>query len=139
MWGYYFGHTLTVRKYNAIATDPNATAFARAVADDIRIRNLNQLENNIPDNVINIDLNNADSRGWIPFGYLHDMTDDVENVGITGIDDQVNTYNLRGVFRGMQSNVLTPCEYVDEALRRNAFSQTAEMQIMMADYQWPCN
>lgn len=133
MWGFYFGNTLTFRKYNQIFLN-TGNATARFISET----NRNQLENNIPDDNTNVTMGNDRSWSWIPFGYIHDMTDNGENVGITGVNDGVNTYTLNGAFRGMQLNVTDVCGYMEEALRRNSFSQDLQMRLMMDSYRWQC-
>lgn len=138
MWGFYFGNTLTFRKYNAISTNPAFPPASQIIAGNIRDENILQLENNIPDDNINVAFANDRSWSWIPFGYIHDMTDNGENAALTGVNDAVNTYTLNGAFRGMQFTVTDVCGYMEEVLRRNSFSQDLQMRLMMDSYRWQC-
>lgn len=130
MWGYYFGNIMTVRKYGPmIAT----------LAQNIATRNRDQLENNIPDDNVNVDLFPTFSRSWIPLGMPHDMTDGGIEPGFTGINDQANAYNIHMVFTGMALGCTDMCGYTSLTLLANSNLQINEVNQLLADYRWACN
>jgi len=67
---------------------------------------------------------------------LHDMTDNGENVGVTNVIDNVNSYNSAKVLRGLQSDVVSVRQYQQRVLAQNNSSQAAELEQLVTSYFW---
>ncbi len=126
MWGFYYGNTMTVRKYQGIG------GLNAAI---IRQTNLDQLENNIPDDNINVQYFTDRSRSWIPLGMPHDMTD-VGELVLTGVTDNANAYNMQRVFTGMAAGATDVCGYTSLTLAANNNLQATEVTQLLTDYRW---
>ncbi len=115
-WGYFMGSTLNRLKY---FTDNPVIAQ----------NELDRLENQRP-------LANPTSHfNWIPYGMLHDMTDNGEPL-FTGVTDQVNTYTIPQIFSGYRNNVLDVQGLKNEILSRNGNQQAAELNTLVTSYFW---
>lgn len=127
-WGFYIGNTFNSNKYNALGATP------------IAISERDQLENQIPDNNISFAVGTTPtfsfSRGWIPAGMLYDMTDNAENTAFTGVNDNVNAYNIQQIFNGLQSNVTTVQDFRSEVLSRNSSLQVTQLNQLVSDYHY---
>lgn len=132
-WGFFAGNTGNAFKYNTGVFAGNTNAINIA-ADEIR-----QLENARRDDSRSIatffDGPGFTSyyRGWIPCGMLHDFTDNGENP-FTGINDNVNTYNINGVFRGLRFTNNTVQEYRQQLLNQNGNLQANEVNNLVGQY-----
>lgn len=126
MWGFYYGNTMTARKYNGIGTP---------LASTIRDVNIAQLENNIPDDNINVQYFVDRSRSWIPLGMPHDMTD-VGELALTGVTDNANAYNMQRVFTGMAAGATDVCGYTALTLNATNNLQATEVTQLLTDYRW---
>lgn len=132
-WGFFAGNTGNAFKYNTGVFAGNANAINIA-ADEIR-----QLENAVVDNSWSIStfVNGPGFtsyyRGWIPCGMLHDFIDNGENP-FTSINDNVNTYNINGVFRGFRFTNNTVQEYRQQLLNQNGNLQANEVNNLVGQY-----
>jgi hypothetical protein len=64
---------------------------------------------------------------------LHDFTDNGENP-FTGITDNVNSYNINGVFRGLRFTNNTVQEYRQQLLNQNGNLQVNEVNNLVGQY-----
>lgn len=122
-WGYFIGNTFNANKYDVLRP---AISFSER----------QQLENQIPDDNISENFATNSSRGWIPFGMLHDMTDNGENFGFTGVNDNVNTYSIQQIFRGYQPDASTIQMFRNELLNRNGNSQATQIDQLITSYHY---
>jgi len=67
---------------------------------------------------------------------LHDMRDNGENVAVTGVNDNVNTYTINQIFRGYQSNITTVQGFKTEVLFRNNNQQAVELGQLVTSYHY---
>jgi hypothetical protein len=132
-WGFFAGNTGNAFKYG------NGVFAGNINAIRIRLDEIRQLENAIVDNSKSIStfFNGPGStsyyRGWIPCGMLHDFTDNGENP-FTGITDNVNSYNINGVFRGLRFTNNTVQEYRQQLLNQNGNLQVNEVNNLVGQY-----
>lgn len=112
-WGNFIGFTFARNYYL-----PVTNSSGRALQDEY----LRNLENQVRDDTEPLDVTTSGTRGWIPQGFLHDCIDTGEPA-ITGINDQVNGYNVAGLFRGF-----TPSATNMTILRQNILSANGNTQ-----------
>jgi len=122
-WGSFVGNTFNADKYDPLVFN---IAFSERA----------QLENQIPDDNTTASFTADHSFGWIPFGMLHDMRDNVENAGITTVNDIVNSYSMSQIFSGCQANVTTVQGFKTEVLSRNNNQQATEMNQLVTSYHY---
>lgn len=122
-WGFFIGNTFNEIKYNTTNT---AT---------IAVRMRDQLEFQTPDDNVAFQFSSNSSRGWIPFGMLHDMRDNGEPTG-TGVIDNVNIYTIPQIFRGYQPTVATVQGYRQEVVASNGNLQATEMGQLVTSYRY---
>jgi hypothetical protein len=132
-WGYFAGNTGNAFKYG------NGVFAGNPTANVIRFDEIRQLENAIVRNTVSITTrfdgpgNTSYYRGWIPCGMLHDFTDNGEDP-FTGITDNVNAYNINGVFRGLRFTNNTVQEYRQQLLNQNGNLQANEVNNLVGQY-----
>ncbi len=122
-WGFFIGNTFNAAKYT-----PLNNTIAQSERD--------QLENQIPVDNISFQFSTASSSGWIVFGLFHDMTDNAENSGFTGVTDNVNAYNIQRIFGGLQTGVTTVQGFKNEVLNRNNNLQATQLNQLVTDYRY---
>ena len=122
-WGYFIGNTFTETKYKNLNIN--------VISDKQR----SQLENQIPDNMIDVQFSNNQSKGWIPFGMLYDMTDNGEQ-GFTGVTDNVSQYTIDKIFKGYLPGILTVQSLKQSILTKNNNLQAAEMNTLTTTYKY---
>jgi hypothetical protein len=122
-WGFYIGPS-----FNRIRYSSNITVFNAE---------FNFLEYQRRDDSVPIaPFNGSYSRGWVPWGALHDMTDSGEP-SVTLISDQVSGYTVSGVFRGYQSQGSTTVPALRDAiLALNGYTQSAQVNQLFTSYGW---
>jgi hypothetical protein len=125
-WGFYVGNTFNSDRYFGMGS--------ALIGQQER----QQLENQTPDNSVatafGFDAVTGDgiSRGWIPFGMYHDMTDNGETIG--AVNDNVNAYTMSQVFSGLQPHVVNVQGLRVEVLSRNNNLQSAELNQLVTSY-----
>jgi hypothetical protein len=132
-WGFFAGNTGNAFKYGSGVFAGNPTANA------IRFDEVRQLENAVVDNNRPVATffdgpgNTSYYIGWIPCGMLHDFTDNGEDP-FTRINDNVNAYNINGVFRGLRFTNNTVQEYRQQLLNQNGNLQVNEVNNLVGQY-----
>lgn len=121
-WGFYIGNTFNATQYTPLNFN---------IAQSQR----NQLESQTPVDNVSVQLFTNSSLGWIPFGMLHDMTDNgVEP--IPTVVDNVNAFTTAQVFSGLQPGVTTVQGYKVEVLSRNYNLQANELNQLVNSYHY---
>lgn len=126
-WGYFTGPTFNRTKYAAF---PQTQAVV-----DIRNADLRRLEHQRRDDTIPYEFDGNESRGWIPFGFLHDCID-VGEPATTGINDLVSGYTINGLFRGYTSSITTVQALRANILSQNGNSQATQVNNLVTSYGW---
>jgi hypothetical protein len=123
-WGFFVGSTFNRTKY--------------AMHSTISEKELNFLERQRNDNnnaYVDFNPTLGYSRGWIPWGMLHDLMD-IGEPSITLIDDQVSNYSVGGIFRGFHSGSDNVYSLKDAILVNNSNSQAVQVNTLSASYGW---
>ena len=117
-WGYYTGYNFTSEKYRNLSVYYLADYYRRA------------LEDQVPSNDV------YDYNRWVVFGMLYDMTDNGENTNYTHVIDNVNSYNMAQVFKGLQPDVVSVRQYQQRILTQNSSKQAPELEQLVTSYFW---
>lgn len=67
---------------------------------------------------------------------LFDMIDNGENIGRTGVIDNVNSYTEPQIFRALQSDVVSVRQYQQRVVTQNNLKQAAELEQLVTSYFW---
>lgn len=122
--GIFVGPTINSAKYQAL--------------NQFQISNLdrNFLERQRRDDNISVEQFNGNfSRGWIPWGMLHDLTD-VGEPAITLVNDQASGYSINGLYRGFGSSVTTVQGLRAAILSNNNNNQATQVNTLVTSYGW---
>ncbi len=133
-WAYYTGNTFNSNKYNEVG---NAI---------IRNNEIQQIERQIPVNDIDVNIttafNRTETRGWIPYGLMHDVTDvfdetdnitNPNNAADFGVDN-VNTYSMQRVLQSLTNNTVTLNTFRLNLLNTNGQSQATDVNNLVRRY-----
>jgi len=124
-WGNLIGGTFNRTRYSSI---PAIANFERDFLENQR-RSDTQSIRNISSGGITI------FEGWIPWGMLHDLTDTGEPT-LTSINDQVNGYNLNGIFKGFHSGSDNVQTLRAAILANNNNNQATQVNALVSSYGW---
>ena len=132
-WANFLESNQVIRYYNGFGTNQTA----QRIIDN----NQRDLEHNIPDNTISISRlatnafgNDIGSRGWIPFGMLHDMTDVGETV--PGVVDGVDGYTIPQIFQGFTATATNIPTLTNNILTSNGNHQAVQVNTLRQSYGW---
>ena len=123
-WGFFIGPTFTATKYAA----SNATVIVNFQRNFLEFQRRD-------DAVSIVGFNGSFSRGWIPWGMLHDMTDIGEPAG-TLITDQVSGYSINAIYRGFGTSATTVQSLRSAILSNNSNNQATQINTLVTSYGW---
>jgi hypothetical protein len=125
-WGFFIGSTFTRNRYTTL----RSTTIAN---DERNFLEFQRRDDGNP--VVPFSSTLGYSRGWIPWGMLHDMTD-VGEPAITLINDQVSGYTINGIYKGFGSSITTVQGLKSSILSNNANSQATQVNTLVTSYGW---